>query len=200
MPDDKFEFRQVGKGNWSDLVSLFEGRGGPKYCWCMVWRKKPSSLRTTSKPERRELLKSALRSDVLRGRPIGILAYSGGNPVAWCSIAPREFYRPLGGVPEAGNEIESVWSLVCFFVSSKFRRTGLKRQLLRAAVETARIGGATAIEAYPADQDSPSYGFMGRVEFFKSENFEIVGRAGSRRSIARLEFREPLDSGSRKSE
>ncbi len=72
---------------------------------------------------------------------------------------------------------------------------GLKRELLRAAIKTARDFGATAVEAYPADQDSPSYGFMGRVEFFKSENFEILGRVGSRRRVARLEIAEsPIDT------
>ncbi|MDE0530555.1 MAG: GNAT family N-acetyltransferase [Albidovulum sp.] len=195
MHDEEFEFRSVDDSNWDDLVGLFDGRGGPKFCWCMVWRKKPPALKSAAKSERRELLKSALRGEVASGRPIGILAYRGGRSVAWCSIAPREFYRPLGGLPSTEHGFENVWSLVCFYISSKFRRTGLKGKLLRAAVETARQHGATAIEAYPADQDSPSYGFMGRVEFYKREKFEIVGRVGTRRSVARLELQQPQQVG-----
>ena len=195
MHDEEFEFQSVDESNWGDLVDLFEGRGGPKNCWCMVWRKKPPALKRAAKSERRELLKSALRDEVANGRPIGILAYCRGRSVAWCSIAPRESYRPLGGAPRDEQSSDNVWSLVCFYISSKFRRIGLKRKLLRAAVETARDSGATAIEAYPADQDSPSYGFMGRVEFFRSENFEIAGRVGTRRSVARLELRQSQQVG-----
>ena len=195
MHDERFSFRPVTNCNWADLVTLFEGRGGPKHCWCTVWRKKPPTIRTADKTERRELQKAVLHEDVRRGRPVGILAYAADKPVAWCSIAPRNCYRPLGGVPEARGESESVWSLVCFFISSPYRRMGLKRKLLKAAIKTARDFGATAVEAYPADQDSPSYGFMGRVEFFKSENFEILGRVGSRRRVARLEIAEsPIDT------
>lgn len=40
---------------------------------------------------------------------------------AWCSVAPRPTLRPLGG-PEADKRDEdSVWSLVCFFVTRRFR-------------------------------------------------------------------------------
>jgi hypothetical protein len=31
-------FRVVDCETWCDLETLFESRGGPVYCWCMVWR------------------------------------------------------------------------------------------------------------------------------------------------------------------
>ena len=33
------EIREVDAARWSDFERLFEARGGPKYCWCMVWRR-----------------------------------------------------------------------------------------------------------------------------------------------------------------
>jgi GNAT superfamily N-acetyltransferase len=114
------------------------------------------------------------------GRHPGI---SGAQPIAWCSIAPRESYRPLGG-PEGGHS--RVWSLACFFIRREHRRHGLAGPLLRAAIDFAARGGATIVEAYPVDPDSPSYRYMGFVELFQKAGFEEVGRAGARRHVMRL--------------
>ena len=37
---DDLTFKAVDQHNWKDLEKLFESRGGPHNCWCMVWRKK----------------------------------------------------------------------------------------------------------------------------------------------------------------
>jgi hypothetical protein len=68
-------------------------------------------------------------------------------------------------------------------------------RLLAAAIETARRHGASAVEAYPVDADSPSYRFMGFVPFFRSAGFTHVGRAGSRRHVMRLDLREAREVG-----
>jgi hypothetical protein len=31
-------FEEVTPERWADFESLFESKGGPKNCWCMVWR------------------------------------------------------------------------------------------------------------------------------------------------------------------
>ena len=59
-------------------------------------------------------------------------------------------------------------------------------RLIAAAVEYGRGEGATAIEAYPVDSDSPSYRFMGFVSSFRKAGFREVGTAGSRRYVMRL--------------
>jgi hypothetical protein len=53
-------------------------------------------------------------------------------------------------------------------------------------VEHARRRGATVVEAYPVDPDSPSYRFMGFVSTFEAAGFREVGRAGARRHVMRL--------------
>lgn len=60
------------------------------------------------------------------------------------------------------------------------------RLLVSAAVEHARLKGATTVEAYPVDPDSPSYTFMGLVPTFEAAGFREVGMAGTRRHIMRL--------------
>jgi hypothetical protein len=59
-------------------------------------------------------------------------------------------------------------------------------QLIHATVEHSRKRGATIIEAYPVDPDSPSYRFMGFVPQFKQFGFVEAGVAGSRRHVMRL--------------
>lgn len=115
------EFHEVDRARWGDMERLFESRGGPKSCWCMVWRATPEEARDTRGASR----KSALHQRVDGGVPIGILGYLHGEPVAWCSIAPRETYRRLGGMED--DDGETVWSLVCFFVPAVFADTGSRR-------------------------------------------------------------------------
>lgn len=117
------------------------------------------------------------------GVPVGILACQAGNPVGWCSIAPRRTYRPLGG-PE-GDEA-GIWSLACFFLRREWRGSGHAAALLDAAIVYAREQGASIVEAYPVDPDSPSYRFMGFVDLFRRAGFTEVGRAGTRRHVMRL--------------
>jgi len=178
------EFRNVDESCWTDFERLFEAKGGPKYCWCMAWRARRDEVGGKG-PER----KAAMRGRVEAGVPIGILGYLEGEPVAWCSIAPRQTFRGLGGPELPDERPEDVWSITCFFAKRDLRKQGVTRRLIEAAVERAREGGARTVEAYPVDPDSPSYRFMGYVSSFEAAGFRHVGRAGSRRHVMRLDLR-----------
>jgi GNAT superfamily N-acetyltransferase len=172
-------FRPVDPAAWPDFERLFETRGAPKYCWCMAWRATPEEAHRRDGPSR----KKAMRKRVRAGLPVGVLAYCDGQPAAWCSVAPRSTYRRLGG-PEEGPG-ENIWSLVCFFVARPWRGRGIVRLLIREAEAYARRGGATILEAYPVQQASPSYRFMGKVQWFRKAGYRQAGRAGSRRHVMR---------------
>lgn len=180
-PND-IEFHEVDRDRWEDLERLFESRGGPRYCWCMVWRRMPRGAGCSDPKSKKE----ALRRRVEDEAPIGILGYLHEEPSVWCSIAPRDTFRELGGSKIPLGESESVWSITCFFAPRRLRGNGIARRLINAAVEHARERGATVVEAYPVDHDSPSYKFMGIVSSFEGLGFEKVGRAGSRRHVMRL--------------
>lgn len=174
-------FREVSHENWPDFAGLFESRGGPNSCWCMVWRSTTAEAKQPDGASRR----AAMNSRVENGVPIGILGYREGAPIAWCSIAPRETYRRLGSLDDLEMS-ERVWSLVCFFVKREYRGRGILKELLLAAVDHAARNGATVVEAYPVDPDSPSYRFMGFVENFREAGFQKVGEAGQRRHVMRF--------------
>lgn len=176
------KFREVDETNWDDFVKFFEGKGCPSYCWCTAWRPLPGDRAKASNAAR----KKAIGALVKHGTPVGILAYEGQTPVGWCSIAPRASYTPLGGEEYEGVAENKVWSLACFFVPRALRGEGLGKQLLAAAVDTARKHGAKILEAYPVDPDSPSYRFMGFVKNFKKAGFTETGRVGKRRHVMHL--------------
>ena len=187
MGNNDLAFYPVDNSRWRDLEQLFESRGGPHYCWCMAWRRKPPPDSATGAAPKKQLLKEALHERVARAVPIGIVACSEGEPVGWCSVAPRPTFRKLTGSQHSDNDPD-VWSIVCFFVKRKMRGHGLSDMLLSAAVDYARESGAATVEAYPVDRQSPTYRFMGIVDQFSRIGFEYVGPAGSRRHIMRLEL------------
>ena len=172
-------FKPVTKSTFEDFVALFEGRGGPKHCYCLVWRERGAASKLDLAGRR-----TAMAERVEQGEPISILAYHDGEPVAWCSIAPRETYFPLGG-EEYADGIK-VWSLVCFYLRSRLRGQGVGRALLDEAIRVAGKRGADVVEAYPVDPDSPSYRFGGFTSMFRAAGFEERGRAGTRRHVMRL--------------
>ncbi len=184
MCEFRFDFLEVGQERWDDLAFLFETRGGPKNCWCMVWRATPAEAKRPTGKSRR----TALRSRVASGASVGILGYHEGVPMAWCSIAPRSTYRRLGGPDDVAEDPDAVWSLVCFFVKREYRGHGVTGQLLQAAIEHARRRGAKIVEAYPVDPDSPSYRFMGYIRVFERTGFKKAAGAGTRRHIMRLKL------------
>lgn len=180
---DRVVFREVDKSLWPDFERLFESRGGPKACWCMVWRATPEEAKRTDGASR----KDAMAKRITAGVPVGLLGYIDEEPIAWCSVAPRSTYRRL--VDDESSD-EGIWSIACFFVVRRLRGQGMAQRIIKAAIEHARSRGATIVEAYPVDPDSPSYRFMGFVPVFERAGFCEVGRAGTRRYVMQLRIKK----------
>ncbi|MDP3314893.1 MAG: GNAT family N-acetyltransferase [Devosia sp.] len=188
MVDADILVRPVTPATWPDLARLFEGRGGPKYCWCMAWR--PMEDRASASADQR---KAALRQRMEAGTPVGLIGYVAGEPAAWCSVGPRASFTRLR--PDQDEAEPGVWSVTCFFVRRDHRRRDLSGKLLEAAIDYARAHGARILEAYPVDPDSPSYRFMGFRSLYARQGFTPVGRAGSRRHVVRRELGNPAGFG-----
>jgi len=90
MPDapPKLTFKPVTKVTWKDLETLFEGKGGLSYCWCMLFREMDGARSSATNADR----KRALKSCIDKPTPIGLVGYLKGEPVAWCSVAPRDSF------------------------------------------------------------------------------------------------------------
>jgi GNAT superfamily N-acetyltransferase len=167
--------KPVDKNTWADFEALFQSRGAPSYCWCMAWRMSSAELKNNNSASRKKFIRKRVKDGV----PIGLLAYSNNEPVAWCSVAPRDTFNRLGG----DEQLQRVWSVTCFFVKREFRDQGLVSFLIEEAKKYARRNGAEYLEAYPVDPDSPSYRHMGFIQSFEKADFSFVKKAGTRRNV-----------------
>jgi GNAT superfamily N-acetyltransferase len=153
----------------------------------MWWRLSRAEFGRQSAAERRAGLKGLVDS----GQVPGILAYAGGEPIAWVSVGPRETFPPLERSRTLKRADEQpVWSIVCFFVAKPHRGQGLMVRLLQGAVAYAASQGARIVEGYPVDPgearvDSGSEGFMGLASAFRQAGFVEVGRPSKRQVIMR---------------
>jgi GNAT superfamily N-acetyltransferase len=134
---------------WPDLEVLFRSAAWPGHCWCMEFRRDSREFGRNWGEGNRKALR-----ELVGERPTGLLAYSDGNAVGWCAVAPKENYtrfqrswiaRPVGGAEPP----DGTWSVVCFFIHRGYRRRGVAKQLLAGAVKYAAEHGAPAIEGYP---------------------------------------------------
>ncbi len=54
------------------MERLFEGRGGPMYCWCMPYRNMPGSFGRVDTTSKKETMRQLV---VEENVPVGILGY-----------------------------------------------------------------------------------------------------------------------------
>jgi GNAT superfamily N-acetyltransferase len=181
------EFHPVTQVRLPDLARFSERHGKFRYCSCMRWRLASSDYKRSTKESR----VAALDDLVCQGTPVGVLAYQDGEPVGWCSVAPRATYAALErfrALPRLDDA--PVWSVVCFFVDSRLRHSGLTLGLLRAAVEYAASQGATIIEGYPVEPGPRLYTYMGSPETFRRAGFRDVTPPGQARRVMRYVVKE----------
>jgi hypothetical protein len=171
---------------WQDFVNLFGENGAHGGCWCMWWR----ISRKEFEQKQGEGNRICMKAIVERGEIPGLLFYLQGEPVAWCSVAPRENYaalnrsRVLKPIDDA-----KVWSLVCFFVGNDYRNQGIIQSILKGVITYVDRQGGKVIEAYPKTPKdrrlSPVAIFMGLPSMFEKAGFEEVARPSNSRVIMR---------------
>jgi GNAT superfamily N-acetyltransferase len=186
IPEKELTFEPVTSTNWLDLEALFSESGVQNGCWCMYWRTTRVDFQRNYGEDNRRLLKQS----IIQGSVPGILAYHHGKPVGWCSVAPRPDFPVLGRSPTLKPvDDEPVWSIVCFFVARAYRREGLSRELIEAAVDYAGSKGAHIVEAYPIDPRAKSIEYeryTGLTTTFTKAGFKEVLRRSDRRPIMRF--------------
>ena len=166
-------FRPVTPATAGDLERFSAAYGTFRWCSCQRWRLRSTPFREAGKED---------RVAVLAGQ------VAAGEPVGWCSIAPRESYAAVLAsrvIPQLPGE--RVWSVACFFVVPRARRGGLRTELLNAACGYAAGSGAAVIEAYPSP-DGKAYRYMGTRELYRAAGFAEVpgppeGRPVMRRPV-----------------
>ncbi len=172
---------------WPDFEQLFGPRGACGGCWCMT----PRLTRRDYEANKGEKNRRAMERLVRRGPPPGLLAFRGGEPVAWIAVGPRADYRLLAGSRVlAPLDEQPVWSITCLFLRKNARRQGLSARLIGAAAEFAAKQGATIVEGYPQDPTKDTmpdvFAWTGIASAFAKAGFTEVARRSPTRPIYRL--------------
>ena len=194
---DDLTVRPLDGRTWSALAGLFTQGGDPKRCWCMYWRLPGRHWSLTSTEANRHALHDLAEGT---GPTPGLVALRDGEAVGWVSLGPREDFpritrsRTIPLVPGEG-----LWSIVCFVVSRRARRSGVAIALLDAAVGHARANGAQAVEAYPVatrgSRITSASAYTGTLGMFDRVGFVVVSptRSSAGGGNARVVVRRELD-------
>jgi hypothetical protein len=180
------EFHPLTADRWADFEELFGPKGAYGGCWCMWWRLSRREFEHQQGEGNRQAMKAIVES----GHVPGILGYSDGKPVAWCSVAPREQYSSLNRSRILKRIDDTpVWSIVCFFVAKNHRGRRATDKLIRGAIEYVRNQGGKVVEAYPTVRKSshmpPVSTCMGFPSTFEKIRFVECAKPSQSKRIMR---------------
>lgn len=189
----------ANEASWADLQMILGTRGPAARCQCQRFKLQPREAFAKFPVEERS---ERLREQTGCGDPeatttSGLVAYLDGEPVGWCAVEPRPAYIGLvrnNRVPWDGRSEDKddarVWAVTCVFTRAGFRRRGVSRALVRAAVNFARTRGARALEGYPIVTTNAMLEelLVGTIPVFEEAGFTEVSRPTLRRVVMRIDF------------
>ncbi|MBU1707525.1 GNAT family N-acetyltransferase [bacterium] len=187
----KLTFHPLTSENWKDFETLFGPKGACAGCWCMWFR----LTRAEFEKQKGAGNKRAMKKIVTSGEVPGIIAYADGEPVGWCSVAPREMFTLLerSRVLKPVDD-KPVWSVVCFFIDKAYRHQGVSVKLLKAAIEYVRKQGGKIVEGYaiePKKGSTPDvFAYHGLAAAYRKAGFKEVLRRSPTRPIMRYVIRK----------
>ncbi|HVP23210.1 MAG TPA: GNAT family N-acetyltransferase [Conexivisphaerales archaeon] len=169
---------ELSERTWRDFEDLF-GRNGGVWggCWCTFYQAAKGSA-WSSGPSNRE----AHRERLLQGRAHGVIVKDGELPVGWCQFGAREELPRIDG--RKGYSVprdERLWRVTCFFVDRAYRRRGVARAALEAALKSMEAANVRLVEAYPTEtgrKTSATLLWSGTPELFAGFGFRKVAKLG----------------------
>jgi len=191
----KLTVRPLRPADWKVIEALFGDKGACGGCWCMWWRlPRGGKLWEQSKGANN---KRAFKKLITGGKVFGCLAFADDQPVGWCCLGPRaDFPRLQRTKALVTNWTESTWSVVCFYIPSRWRNRGVAGALLKEAVKVARDNGAQELEAYPvrpyrteSGKIPAAFAYTGLPGLFEKAAFRNVTPPGNSRPIYKRTFR-----------
>jgi GNAT superfamily N-acetyltransferase len=188
----KLAIRPLTPDLWPDLEDLFGEKGACNGCWCMYCR-----IGSAYRKQPADKNKAAFRAIVKRGPPPGLLAFDGDRAVGWCQVTPRDELPALDRSWRLKRVDDvPVWALSCFYVRIGYRRKGVTKALISAALKVAKRSKAPALEAYPFDAAvSPSTSSTGYAATFARAGFKVVARRDPPRPIMRYDLKRVRHAG-----
>jgi len=190
----KYVTRELSKKTWSDFERLFKTRPAPGAhpCWCMYnhFSGREGEGRTGSRASRVERNRRQKKALVRRGSAHGIIVYAQGQPVGWCQFGQSQELpriennrKYLKAIRECGRT--PLWRITCFVVHHRYRRCGVARTALKAALAAIRRSGGGLVEAYPVRRWDAYTTYRGTAAMFEREGFQKIALLGESNVLMR---------------
>jgi ribosomal protein S18 acetylase RimI-like enzyme len=123
-----------------------------------------------------------------------VLVYVDKTAVGWCQYGTQDELPRI----DAGRDYKKVgppitsktlWRITCFFVVRGYRRRGVAKAALRAALKSIANRGGGIVESYPVVSKRmavvPEWLWFGTPSMFKKEGFKPIAQLGSSRVLMR---------------
>ena len=185
----EIEIHSVDKSHWSDFEKLFGDNGACGGCWCMAWRLYKKDFDINQGNGNKMLMKSLFEDNAING----LIAYNGQEPIAWCSVAPREEFVRLEKSRVFGRiDDMPVWSISCMFIRKDFRMSGISTILADAACRFSKAKGASMIESYPitpySRKDPDAFLWTGTISSYEKAGFYMAAKRSEWKCVMRREL------------
>jgi uncharacterized protein YndB with AHSA1/START domain/GNAT superfamily N-acetyltransferase len=187
---DEIVVRELTPELRADYLRFFDEdafRDNPAWAACYCTEMHHGSDDVRGAEANRSYAEQLIRARRMRG----FLAYADGRVVGWCNAAPRAALVGLARRPSlAVEDAERVGAITCFVVAAPYRRHGVARALLQAALAGFAEQGLAFAEAYPLKEPSTdAAAYPGPLSLYLAAGFEPYREAGGsvivRKALAR---------------
>ncbi len=195
----EYSSKELSAKTWHDLARLFEKPeiGDAWWCWCthhhIASYSAPENRQPRTRAERAVRNRQQKERLVKNGQAHGVIVYANGEPVGWCQYGPREELPRVEHSrnypnPAQKDKMEKLWRITCFVVDKNYRKSGVARTALKAALESIRNKGGGLVEAIPVGKTDQGPGYMctGTASMFEKAGFKIIGPFGTGRTTTVL--------------
>lgn len=194
----ELDIRPANEASWADLQAVFGERGSASRCQCQRYKLQPRQTFAQEPVEERQhrLREQTECGDPASGSTSGLVAHLGDIAVGWCSVEPRPSFPGLRHSPvpwadrDEDRSDEFVWVVSCVLARAGYRRRGVSKALIRAAVDHARNRGARVLEAYPMTTGSAISEELhhGLLASYLEAGFVEIGRPTLRRAVVQFRY------------
>lgn len=167
------EVHQATPDRIDDVLGFFDRdayAGTPEWaaCYCMFFhRDNPQT--NGGNPWRQN--RADLAERLQFGSTVGYLAYVDGKAAGWCNASLRSAYP----IARKGTEDEEVGVVACFVIAPPYRKHGIARRLLDAAIDGFRARGVKRVQAHPVmGTDKDTHNYHGPLSLYLSAGFEVA--------------------------